>query len=135
MNLVRLAVVVMLLAFAGGCGVKQSAQSGLEETLEWYRIVLEKGEFEATGLLAADSIAQEYQERARAAKDTRIVWCRILSVYYLEGSGEAEATLEVEYYSLVTLKAKTIHWKQQWVYAGDKGSSRWRLKTLLPLFN
>jgi hypothetical protein len=131
----RLAAVVVLIVSSGGCGAKYVAQTSLDETLEWYRAVLEKGEFDATGLLAADSIAREYQERARAAKDTRIVWCRILKVDYLEGAGEAEATIEVEYYSLLTLKAKTVRWIQKWVYHGDRGSSRWRLMTPLPLFS
>jgi hypothetical protein len=134
-NLGRLAVLVTLLAVLGACGTKYVAQSRLDETLRWYQSMLEKGDFEATGLLASDSIAQDYQDRARGARDVRVVGCRILRVDYVEATCEADVTIEIEYYSLQTLKAKTIRQLQKWACSGDKGSHGWRLMTLLPVLN
>lgn len=134
MNLRLVVVAAALLVFAGGCGAKHVAQNRLDETLTWYQAMLEKGDFEATALLASDSIARDYQERAQAAKDVRVVGCRVLRVDHLEGSGEAEVAMELEYYSLLTLKARTIRLAQKWVYFEDRGASPWRLTTLLPEF-
>lgn len=131
-SLARIVVTVALVVFAASCGAKYAAQTRLDETLLWYRTALERGDVEATGMLAADSIAPEYLQRARAAKDVRIVECRVLKVDYVEAAGEAEVTLEIEYYSLETLKARKIREVQKWVYVGDKSSAPWKLTTVLP---
>jgi hypothetical protein len=135
MNLTRVVVMVTLVACFVGCGTKHVAQNRLDETLAWYQRMVEKGDLEATVLLASDSIAGEYLERSRGAREARVIECRILRVDYSVTGEEADVSVEVEYYSLSTLKVKKTREMQKWVYTRDASSSRWRLMTVPSFFN
>ena len=128
---------LLLIAFglaAGGCSTEYAVHSRLDNTLTQYTDLLERSDYEGTSFFAAPAVAEEYQWKVEAAKNVQVLHCQTLRVNYDEPRGVAEVLVEIEYYSLRTLKVRTIRDNQRWIYVKGNGSPQWKLMTPLPDF-
>lgn len=116
-----------------GCG-GFNMRGKLDESITQYNDLLRKHMLDAASLFTTEALAREFQARAEAAKGMRMVDYRIVAVQYDEKKNEAEARVEIDYYSLSTFRMKTLTDNQKWAYLEDRGSKHWRLTSPLPEF-
>jgi hypothetical protein len=127
-------VAIPLLIFIVSCGFQHAARAEFEESLKGYNDLLCRHDMFMAKNYLKNSLVENYMAMAYAAQDVRIVDCRVLWTRYDEIKGEAEAQVEVEYYTVSTQKVKTVLDTQRWAYTEDKGKRQWRLTSLLPEF-
>jgi hypothetical protein len=128
----RLAAVPLLIFVA--CCVQHSAKAEFEESLSGYNDSLCRHDMSMAKNYLEDSLVENYMAKAYAAHDVRIVDCRVLWTKYDEAKGEAEAKVELEYYTISTQRVKTVLDTQRWAYTEIQGKRQWRLTSLLPEF-
>jgi hypothetical protein len=116
------------------CSTRYAVREEFEEGLKRYNNMLVFNELDAASLFVTESLSDEFMSRVEAAKDVRVVDYRIVSTKYDEAKGEAEVKVEIDYYSLSSLKVKTLLDTQKWVYVKEKGKKQWRLMSILPEF-
>ncbi len=105
-----------------------------DESLDAYNQSLRWHEWSKASLYATDAIQEEFQARAAAAKDVRVVDYRIVSNTYNEEKREATVEVEIDYYKVFSHTMKTVRDTQKWTYVNEKGAKGWRLESLLPEF-
>jgi hypothetical protein len=133
-NASRLLAAIPLLIFVACCGLQHSAKAEFEESLSGYNDSLCRHDMLMAKNYLEDSLVENYMAKVYAAQDVRIVDCRVLWTRYDEAKGEAEARVEVEYYTVSTQRVKTVLDTQRWAYTAIKGKRQWRLTSLLPEF-
>jgi len=106
----------------------------LDESLKVYNRSLRSNKWDNASLFPMDSIQQDFQNRAAAAKDVRITDYRIVNKTYDAAKREAIVEVEIDYYNVFSLVMKTLHDTQKWAYLDEKGTKGWRLTSLLPEF-
>jgi len=116
-----------------GCG-SFNIRGKLDESITQYNDLLRKHMLDAASHFTTETVAREFEARAEAAKGVKVIDYRIVAVKYDEKKSEAEARVEIDYYSLATLRMKTLTDNQKWVYLEEQGSKRWRLTSPLPEF-
>jgi hypothetical protein len=116
-----------------GCG-GFNMRGNLDESITQYNDLLRKHMLDAASLFTTEALAREFEARAAAAKNMKMIDYRIVAVKYDEKKGEAEARVEIDYYSLSTYRMKTLTDNQKWTYLEERGSKQWRLTSPLPEF-
>lgn len=108
----------------------------LQNTVIEYNDLLRWGEFNKAKLYTDSSIREEFEARAKAARNVKIVDYRILSTDFEADKGEQIVEVEFDYYTSLTNVVKTLLDKQKWsfVYVKEEKKKRWRLMTPLPEF-
>ena len=106
----------------------------LDQSLEVYNRSLRWNKWDNASLFPIDSIQQDFQNRAAAAKNVKITDYRIVNKTYDAEKREAIVEVEIDYYNVFSLVMKTLHDTQKWAYLDDKGTKEWRLTSLLPEF-
>jgi hypothetical protein len=105
-----------------------------DESIEAYNHSLRWNEWDNASLFPKDSIREDFQNRAAAAKNVRITDYRIVNKTYDAAKREAIAEVEIDYYNVFSLVTKTVHDTQKWAYLDENGTKKWRLTSLLPEF-
>lgn len=123
---------LIILALLGCGGINM--RGNLDESITQYNDFLRKHMLDAASLFTTETLAREFEARAAAAKGMRMIDYRIVGVKYDGAKGEAEARVEIDYYSLSTYRMKTLTDNQKWAYLEERGSKRWRLTSSLPEF-
>ena len=116
-----------------GCG-SFNLRRNLDESITQYNDLLRKNMLDAASRFTTETLAREFEARAEAAKGMKMLDYRIVAVKYDEKKSEAEARVEIDYYSLSTFRMKTLTDNQKWAYLEERGSKRWRLTSPLPEF-
>lgn len=100
-----------------------------------YIVMVRWHEFDKALLTFADkSVREEFGQRVAAAANVNVVDYRVRSMECQPEKGEAEVTVEWDYYLPPSVRVKTVVDPQRWSYVEENGGSRWVLKTLLPEF-
>lgn len=123
-------LIILALLGCGGFNVRGK----LDESITQYNDLVRKHMLDAASLFTTETVAREYEARAAAAKGMRMIDYRIVAVKYDEKKNEAEARVEIDYYSLATYRMKTLTDNQKWAYLEERGSKQWRLTSPLPEF-
>jgi len=132
--------IVLLIGFVVvvciNCGGRHTIRGEFEESLIKYNDLVRWNEFNEASIFVIESLSEDYMARVKAAKDVRVAEYRILKKKYDEIKGEAEAQVEIDYYTLFSLKVKTLIDTQKWVFVEEKENDKtgWRLVSPFPEF-
>lgn len=126
---------LLLTAVLVSCNTPENIKANLENDYRSYNEKLRWHKLDEAGHFPADSIADAYKERVKAAKNVAVVDYRVTDVKFDEKKKEAEVKVEIDYYKLNTLILRTVTDNQKWAYQGEKGKGHWRLMSLLPDFH
>jgi len=124
---------IILIALAA-CSTNMAIGETFQQSVDQYNKLLSEQEFDTARLFASETLAEEFRVRAKAAKNIKVIDYHIVKARYEESKGVAEVEVEIEYYSLSSYRAKTLIDVQKWAYVIDKGTSQWKLMSLLPEF-
>lgn len=108
-----------------------------ERSITEYNNLLRSEEFEQAGRFVVDSLREEFDAKAKAAKNVQIIDHQISSVdSEILLKGAAIVTVQINYTIPPSSEVKTLVDSQKWsyVYVESEGRKRWRLMTLLPEF-
>ena len=105
-----------------------------DASLSKYNDLLSRNELGAANLYAANSIREEFINRAAALKDERIVDYKIINIRYAEEKRRASVDVEISYYNLYHNKVKSLQDIEEWTYSEENGAKGWRLTSVLPEF-
>jgi len=125
---------LLITAVVVSCAIQKSIRADFENNFKIYNEQMRWHQFEDIILFPSDSIVGEFKKRAMAAKNVAVVDYRILSVKYEEEKKEAEAKIEIDYYSNSSPRVRTVVDNQKWSYQIKKGKGVWKLMSLLPEF-
>jgi hypothetical protein len=81
-----------------------------------------------------DTLRAEFEKRVKAAKDVQITDYRVKYLECRPEKGDAEVTVEWDYYIPPSIKLKTVEDPQKWRYIEEEARKGWILMTLLPEF-
>ncbi len=105
-----------------------------DASLSKYNDLLSRNELGAAKLYTANSIREEFINRAAALKDERIVDYKIINIRYAEEKHRASVDVEISYYNLYHNKVKSLQDIEEWTYSEENGAKGWRLTSVLPEF-
>jgi len=129
----RISVLLAFIITLVACSA-QSMRGNFEMSINQYSELVRKHNLDAASLFTTEALAEEFRARVKAAKNMRVVDYRIVGTKYYEEKGEAEAQVEIDYYTLATYRLKTLVDVQKWAYLDEGGKKQWRLTSLLPEF-
>lgn len=116
----------------------EAFRKDLQSIVIEYNYFLRWNEFNKAKFYTDSSIREEFEDRAKAAKDknVKVVDYRILSTDFEAEKGEQIVEVEFDYYTSPTYLLKTLLDKQRWsfVYIKEEKKKQWRLMTPLPEF-
>lgn len=133
---IALSIVISLSACASYdalSGVRDEYEMSIRE----YNNLLRSEEFEQAGRFVVDSLREEFDAKAKAARNVQVTDYQISSVdSEIELKGAAIVTVQINYTIPPSSEVKTLVDSQNWsyVYVKGEGRKRWRLMTLLPEF-
>jgi len=124
------------LAIVSACSSLKSFREELKDTVIAYNDLLRWNEFNKAKNFVDESLRQEFEARAKAAKNVKIADYRILNADFEAEKGEQIVEVEFDYYISPVYLVKTLVDKQKWsyVYIQKEKKKRWRLISLLPEF-
>ena len=124
------------LAIVSACSSLKSFREELKDTVIAYNDLLRWNEFNKAKNFVDESLRQEFEARAKAAKNVKIADYRILNADFEAEKGEQIVEVEFDYYISPVYLVKTLVDKQKWsyVYIQKEKKKRWRLITPLPEF-
>lgn len=124
------------LAIISACSSLRSFREDLKDTVIAYNDLLRWNEFNKAKNFMDDSVRQEFEARAQAAKNVEIADYRILNADLEAQSGEQIVEVEFDYYVSPTYLVRTLLDKQKWsyVYVEKDNREHWRLMTPMPDF-
>jgi hypothetical protein len=125
---------VIMVVVLASCVSQHAVREEFDESLRGYNELRYRNEPFIAGHYVVESLIEKYLSLVHTSKDVRIVDYRILSTTYNEARGEAEAQVEIEYYSVSTQKVKSLLDTQEWVYIKGKEKGQWMLVSLPPEF-
>lgn len=125
--------ILVVIAFTA-CSTHMASHETFQMSVDRYNELLSEQKFDAARLFASDTIAEEFNIRAKAAKNIKVIAYHIVNAKYEESKGEAEIEVEIEYYTLSSYRLKALLDIQKWAYVTEKGTKQWRLMSLLPEF-
>ncbi len=105
-----------------------------DQSLDRYNHLVRWHDLDAASLFVTEPLLKQYQARASAARDIRIVDYRIVRTNFDAERRTASVEIEIDYYHVASNRLKTMHDKQEWAYLEETGTKRWRLMSLLPEF-
>lgn len=124
---------LIILILLAGCS-SYLIRGQFDKTLEAYNEALRWFEWSKASFYTEDSIREEFEARAAAAKDVKIVDYRIVNNTYDAEKREATVEVEIDYYRIFSLDLRTLRDTQKWAYLDKNGTKGWRLMSLLPEF-
>jgi hypothetical protein len=112
----------------------QGMRGELEKMMNAYGDLVRLNKMELTGSFTTGALMEEFRARVQAAKNVRVVDYRVAAVKFDEEKGEAEALVEIDYYTLSAYRLKSLVDTQKWAYVDEGGKRQWKLVSLLPEF-
>ena len=124
---------VLVVVFVVACAA-HSMRGEFEKSVNQYAELVRTHKMDLAGSFTTDALREEFNARAGAAKNMRVVDYRVAGVKFDEQKGEAEVWVEIDYYTLSAYKLRTVADIQKWSYLDEGGIKRWKLVSLLPEF-
>ena len=129
------ALLLILFCFIAVTGCSSlNMREKLDESINQYNDLLRRRMMGEASHFTVDSLRREFEARAKASEGSRIADYRVVDVKFDKEKSEAEARVEIDYYSLSTFRMKTLTDTQKWAFLGEGGSKKWRLMSPLPEF-
>jgi hypothetical protein len=124
------------IAIVSACSTLTSLREDLDDTVIAYNDLLRWNEFNKAKYFVDESLRHEFEARAKATKNAKIVDYRIVDADFKAEKGEQIVEVEFDYYISPAYMVKTLIDKQKWsyVYIEKEKKKHWRLMTLLPEF-
>lgn len=133
-NKMRTGFLAILVAFALTSCSTMVVRDKFEDSIRQYSKLLSGQRFDLAGIFVSESIAETFNARVKAAKNIKVVDCRVVKAKYEEENGKADVEVEIDYYTLSAYKLTTLTDFQKWAYVTEKGVAGWKLMSLLPEF-
>lgn len=132
-NILLLCVSILIVS---ACSTLTSIREDLDNTVITYNDLLHRGEFNLAKNLVDQSKWQEFEARAKTAKNVKVVDYRIVNANFEVEKGEQMVEVEFDYYTSPAYIVKTLIDKQKWfyVYVEQEKKRQWRLMSPLPEF-
>jgi len=130
-----LSIVIVLTACASSA--LRGVLDDFDRSVKEYNNLLASGKFEQAESFVTESHREDFNTRAKAARNVHIIDYKILSINdEIELKGAATANVRFNYTIPPSTEIKTVVDNQNWsyVYVKEEGRKRWRLMTLLPEF-
>jgi hypothetical protein len=128
--------ICVLSVIISACNTLTSLREDLDNTVIAYNDLLRRGEFNRAKNFVDQSQREDFESRAKTAKDVKIVDYRIVNADFEAARGEQIVEVEFEYYISPVYMVKTLIDKQKWSYVSieKEKKKQWRLITTLPEF-
>jgi len=81
-----------------------------------------------------DTLREEFEKRVKDAREVQIADYRVKYMECRPEKGDAEVTVEWDYYIPPSIKLKTVEDPQKWRYIEEEKRKGWMLMTLFPEF-
>ena len=132
-NILFICVISVIIS---ACSTLTSIREDLDNTVITYNDLLRRGEFSRAKNFVDQSQKEDFEARAKAAKDVKIVDYRIVNADFEADRGEQIVEVEFDYYISPAYIVKTIIDEQKWSYVSTEKEKKkqWRLITTLPEF-
>ncbi|SNB47730.1 hypothetical protein SAMN06269301_3222 [Geobacter sp. DSM 9736] len=124
---------LLALALLGGCQTISAQKETCETTIRSYNRMVRWQEHESAERAVEEAARAEYRRRL-GEKDLRIADYRIKTLTCDTERGEAEATVEYDYYVLPSTTLRTVQDIQKWRYLPNAKQAEWRIQTPPPEF-
>jgi hypothetical protein len=137
MKLFRLVLLLAALFILPGCNSWRNYRLADEfnDSSSGYLALVRWQELDKGGLaFVAKPLREEFRKRVAAAGKVKVVDYRVRNLECRPEKGEAEVTVEWDYYAPPSTRLKTLEDIQKWRYEKVDGISGWVLGTLLPEF-
>ena len=128
--------ICVLSVIISACSTLTSLREELDDTVIAYNDLLRRGEFSRAKNFVDQSQKEDFEARAKIAKNVKIVDYRIVNADFEAARGEQIVEVEFDYYISPVYMVKTLIDKQKWsyVYTEKEKKKRWRLISALPEF-
>ena len=128
--------ICVLSVIISACSTLTSLREDLDDTVIAYNDLLRRGEFSRAKNFVDQSQKEDFEARAKAAKNVKIVDYRIVNADFEAARGEQIVEVEFDYYISPAYIVKTIIDEQKWSYVSTEKEKKkqWRLITTLPEF-
>jgi len=80
------------------------------------------------------TLREEFEKRVKVSRDVEITDYRVKHLECRPEKGDAEVTVEWDYYIPPSVKLKTVEDPQKWRYIEEEKRKGWMLMTLFPEF-
>lgn len=129
-------VLCVFITIVSACSTLSSLRGDLDDTVIAYNDLLRGSEYNKAKYFVSEFIQQDFEARAKAAKDVKITDYRIVNADFKVERSEQIVEVEFDYYLSPVCLVKTLVDKQKWsyVYGVQEKKKRWRLMTTLPEF-
>jgi len=129
-------LICVLSVIISACSTLTSLREDLDDTVIAYNDLLRRGEFNRAKNFVDQSQKEDFEARAKIAKNVKIVDYRIVNADFEAARGEQIVEVEFDYYISPVYMVKTLIDKQKWSYVctEKEKKKRWRLITTLPEF-
>ena len=134
-RLLVLSLMIFLVSACSSYKALDSVREDLHNYVKEYNDLVRQNEFEKAKLLTNESVREEFDMRAQAARNVKVVDYHILSTDYQTEKGEEIVSVRFDY-STPSGMLKSVVDEQLWsfVYVKSDQRKRWRLMTPLPEF-
>src|SRR4030043_1221030 len=132
-NILFICVISVIIS---ACSTLTSLREDLDDTVIAYNDLLRRGEFSRAKNFVDQPQKEDFEARAKAAKNVKIVDYRIVNADFEAARGEQIVEVEFDYYISPAYIVKTIIDEQKWSYVSieKEKKKQWRLITTLPEF-
>lgn len=129
-------LICVLSVIISACSTLTSLREDLDDTVIAYNDLLRRGEFNRAKNFVDQSQKENFEARAKIAKNVKIVDYRIANADFEAARGEQIVEVEFDYYISPVYMVKTLIDKQKWFYVSieKEKKKQWRLITTLPEF-
>jgi len=129
-------LICLLSVIISACSTLTSLREDLDDTVIAYNDLLRRSEFNRAKNFVDQSQKEDFEARAKIAKNVKIVDYRIVNADFEAARGEQLVEVEFDYYISPVYMVKTLIDKQKWSYVSieKEKKKRWRLITTLPEF-
>jgi hypothetical protein len=128
---------VMILLTACASSPLRAVLDDFDRSIKEYNNLVGSGKFEQAGIFVTESNREDFNARAKAARNVHVIDYQIVSINdEIELKGAARANVRFNYTVPPDNDVRTLVDHQDWsyVYVKNEGRKRWRLMTLLPEF-
>ncbi len=116
------------------CAVFTDVRQEFEQSSWAYNELLRWHDYSKAGLFIKESLREEFEARVKKASNVVVLDYKVVDMTCDTKKGEAEVTVEIDYYVSPSTRVKTLQDNQKWSYVEVNGKKKWRLVTLLPEF-
>jgi hypothetical protein len=135
---IKMGLIMLYCLMTAACATNRiGTREEFEQSMKAYNRMLRWHEVENAGMVYVGPELRDAFMKAAAAIKKRgvtITDYRILTSECLPEKGSAEVIAEFDYYSLPSVRIKTVTYRQLWTYRETGEKKSWKLESGLPQF-